>query len=245
MRKLPKIEDITHRSSREELLDTENYSIEEIDVIYENINKINWWLGGDKPTLKALRQKVNSINKEEIFIVDVGSGGGGMCRRVSELMTSLNKKHRILGLDINDASLKIAKERSSSFPFVQYEKIDIFKKEFRSLKPDIVLSTLTFHHLKNEEILSFLNNCFAENSPTLIVNDLHRSKIAFQLFKLLGYVISFHYVNRVDGLISILRAFKRYDLIKLDKQIKTTYKDIYSSLKWRFAFRWLWIIERK
>ncbi len=243
--RLPKIEDINVRSSQEELLDLEEHSLDQIDIIYDNMNKINRWLGGDKPTISALKRKVKSIDKDEILIIDVGSGGGGMCRNASDLLMRMKRKHRVVGLDINDDSLKIARNNSTDYKHVSFEKIDIFSEQFTELKPDIILSTLTFHHLKNEEIIQLLNNCFKKHNPILIVNDLHRSRFAFHLFKLLGFVISFHYVNRVDGLISILRAFKRRDLEKLDKQIKTTFKGIESSIKWRFAFRWLWIIENK
>ena len=237
MRKPPIIKDISKRSKELEILDEENdFSSGEIDAIYENINQINKWLGGDKPTLNAIKRYIKKSKKEELFIIDIGSGGGGMCRNVSDLLTKLNVKHKIIGLDINDMSLDNARQRSKAYESVSFEKIDIFSKEFITLKPDIILSTLTFHHFSDEEIVKFLCNCFVENKPFVIINDLHRSKYAFYLFTLLTNVIRFNYINKVHGLISILRSFKRRDLERFDKKIKTTYIGLKSSIKWRFAF---------
>ena len=46
-------------------------------------------------------------------------------------------------------------------------------------------------------------------------------------------------MTREDGLTSILKAFKRKDLERFSNKIK--YK---STLTWRWAFRYLWIIKK-
>jgi hypothetical protein len=47
-------------------------------------------------------------------------------------------------------------------------------------------------------------------------------------------------MSRQDGLISILRGFKKNELIKYSQQLKfTKYK-----IEWRWAFRYQWIIKK-
>ena len=45
---------------------------------------------------------------------------------------------------------------------------------------------------------------------------------------------------REDGLISVLRAFKRKDLEAISRQIKAKY-----SVQWKWAFRYLWILKKE
>jgi hypothetical protein len=73
----------------------------------------------------------------------------------------------------------------------------------------------------------------------MVVNDLHRHKLAYYLFKIIGLFIKNKMV-REDGLISVLRAFKRKDLEAISRQIKAKY-----SVQWKWAFRYLWILKKE
>ena len=70
------------------------------------------------------------------------------------------------------------------------------------------MCTLFLHHFKNEELISILKTTTEKATIGVVVNDLHRHKLAYYLFKLIGYFIKNKMV-RQDGLTSILRAFKR------------------------------------
>ena len=73
----------------------------------------------------------------------------------------------------------------------------------------------------------------------VVVNDLHRNKLAYYLFS----IISVFFNNRIvrnDGLVSILRAFKRSELENFAKKLK-----IKSDIRWRWAFRFQWIMYTK
>jgi len=242
MPKLPRIQNINARSKEAELLDEKEFSLEEIDEIYENINKINRWLGGDLPTLSAIKKLV--MGKDFVRVIDVGSGGGGMCRNVSALLTRMGVEHNVTGVDINEDSLLIARKRSVDYPNVEFKKVDIFSRQFREMDADIIISTLTFHHLTNQQINELVDNSLCREKVVLIVNDLHRSKLAFYLFRIVSYIFSLHFVNRYDGLISILRSFKRNDLQAFESQALKNNPSVTSRISWKWAFRWLWIINK-
>lgn len=242
MQKLPRIKDISKRSKEPEILDETAFPLEEIDEIYENINKINRWLGGDAPTLNALKKAVKG--RTHVKVIDVGSGGGGMCRNVSDLLAKMKIPHEVIGVDINDDSLAIARERSKDYRNVQFKKVDIFSEEFRNMEADIIISTLTFHHLTNKQIGDVLENCMSHDEIVVIINDLHRSKLAFYLFYIVGAVFSLHFVNRYDGLISILRSFRKPDLKAFENELTHKYPDLKSDISWKWAFRWVWTMNK-
>ena len=73
----------------------------------------------------------------------------------------------------------------------------------------------------------------------IVINDLHRHKLAYYLFKTIGLFIRNKMV-REDGLTSILRAFKREDLQKMSENINAK-----ASIKWKWAFRYQWILTQR
>ena len=82
-----------------------------------------------------------------------------------------------------------------------------------------------------------MNELISKASIGIVVNDLHRSKLAYGLFKLLGLVISNDMIVQ-DGLTSILRAFKRKDLESYSNQLQ-----LKSQISWKWAFRFQWLIR--
>jgi hypothetical protein len=74
----------------------------------------------------------------------------------------------------------------------------------------------------------------------VVVNDLHRSIMAYRLFQLLCFVFNLNEMSRKDGLTSILRGFKKNELINFTKLLNP--KDYV--LTWKWAFRYQWILKK-
>mgnify|MGYP006245122419 FL=1 len=111
-------------------------------------------------------------------------------------------------------------------------------EDFKKQSYDVVLCTLFLHHFKNEELIPFLKTTTNKAKIGVVVNDLHRHKLAYYLFKLIGFFIKNKMVKQ-DGLTSILKAFKRKDLENISKEIK-----VHFSIQWKWAFRYLWILKK-
>jgi hypothetical protein len=96
------------------------------------------------------------------------------------------------------------------------------------------------HHFKDDEIIQLLTVFNANSSIGIVINDLHRSFISYRLFQALCFVFRLNRMSREDGLISILRGFKKGELIRFSKKLKlTNYK-----IQWKWAFRYQWIIKK-
>lgn len=231
-----------YRTDQPEIMDDFNLEGKVLEEALIKIAKINQFLGGNKLTLQGLKvllEKSDTFN--EITIVDIGCGNGDMLRYIANYGIKRNYNFKLIGVDANKFTIKCAENLSKDYKNITYNCIDIFNEQFKKLNYDIVLSTLTLHHFKNEEILKLMG-IFNQNSTIgIVVNDLQRSKIAYQLFRLICFVFRLNKMSKEDGLVSILRGFKKQDFI--DFSNKLNLKKYY--LTWKWAFRYQWIIEKK
>ena len=222
----------------------DNFDLEgkELQDALDKIATINQLLGGNQLTLQGVKKVLKRIDKiKEIRIVDVGCGNGDMLRYIADYGIKNNYNFKLIGIDANAFTINHAQNLSTQYPNIQFETEDIFDKSFSELKYDIVLCTLTLHHFKEKEIL-YLLSLFLNNTTTgIVINDLHRSKIAYRLFQVLCKLFSLNKMSREDGLISILRGFKKIELIAFSKHLNLTEY----ILNWKWAFRFQWIIFKK
>jgi 2-polyprenyl-3-methyl-5-hydroxy-6-metoxy-1,4-benzoquinol methylase len=207
----------------------------------DKIAQINQLLGGNLLTLQGVQSLIRNISKSnEIRIVDVGCGNGDMLRTLADFGLKNNLKFQLIGIDANDFTINHARKLSEKYSNIAYQCEDIFDKAFGELKYDIILCTLTLHHFKDNEIIYLLNIFNTNSNIGIVINDLQRSAVAYRLFQALCFVFGLNDMSREDGLISILRGFKKEELIIFSKKLKfSNYK-----IQWKWAFRYQWIISK-
>lgn len=231
--------DTSSRSSAAEMMD--DFTIEG-SVLRDTLDKletINRLLGGNSVTLKGLKKiLLKSSKTKTITIVDLGCGHGDILRDVAKFGRKNSYKFKLIGIDANNAAIDYAKALSKDYPELSFETIDVFSEDFKKQTYDVVLCTLFLHHFKNNEIIPFLKSTVQKASIGVIVNDLHRHKLAYYLFKMIGLFIKNKMV-REDGLTSVLRAFKRNELETI-----LTKTGVNFSIQWKWAFRYLWVLKK-
>lgn len=236
--------DTSRRTDEEEVMDDFSLEGDSFGKVLDSIAKINHWLGGNRITKVAVSKVLaESDNSETIHIVDAGCGNGDMCRQLANLARKMNKSVEILGIDANPFTIKYATEQSTEYPEIKYSSLDIFSKEFTDLRKDILVSTLTLHHFKDDQIVNWISTNLNDKN-ICVVNDLERSAIAYKLFQGLCFITRMDEMNRKDGLVSILRGFKKKDLIKYSEMIGANVGKISSNIRWKWAFRFLWTIKK-
>ena len=158
------------------------------------------------------------------------------------MLQNLEKKNKyifkLVGIDANIAAIDYARELSKNNPEICFKSIDILSEDFKLESYDVVLCTLFLHHFKNKELISFLRTTIQKATIGIVVNDLHRHRLAYYLFKLIGIFVK-NKTFKKDGLTSVLRAFKRKDLEFISSQIK-----VHFSIQWKWPFRYLWIMRK-
>ena len=232
--------DTSKRSSETEIMD--DFTLEG-EMFRDTLNKletINRLLGGNIVTINGIKKVLkNHPNEKSITIIDLGCGHGDILRDVAKFGRKKGYTFKLIGIDANPDAIEYANELSQEYPELTFEAIDIFSDDFKKLEYDIVLCTLFLHHFKDDELISFLKPTVENANIGAVVNDLHRHKLAYFLFKIIGVFIKNKMV-REDGLTSILRAFKRKDLENISEKIKVQF-----SIQWKWAFRYQWILQNK
>ena len=230
--------DTTFRTDEREIMDDFTLEGKALRTNLDILASINKWLGGNQVSLDGIQKLIKDLPKDkELVIVDLGCGNGDMLRRVSKLGKKLGYQFKLIGIDANKDSIQYATLLSLSYSNITYVQMNIFSEEFKALKYDIALSTLFLHHLNDQEILDKLSLLKEQARLGIVVNDLHRNKLAYFLFSIISFFIN-NKIIRNDGLISIRRGFKKGELEYFANQLQ-----IKSDINWKWAFRYQWIMK--
>lgn len=229
-----------YRSTEDEIMDNFSMEGEMLRKALDNIASINQQLGGNQATILGIDTLLKTEPKHAVItIVDLGCGSGDMLRAVADYGRKNNFTFKLIGIDANEYTVNYACTLSENYPEINYLKMDILGDEFSGITFDIVITTLFLHHFTNQQIEEMLIPIVNKVRIGIVVNDLHRSSIAYYLFRGLCFFIKNPMVKK-DGAISVLRGFKKNELINISKKLK----DSVSTINWKWAFRYQWIIKK-
>ncbi|RZK81964.1 MAG: methyltransferase domain-containing protein [Pedobacter sp.] len=228
-----------YRSNDHEIMDDFSLDGDLLRDALDKIASINRFLGGNKVTIEGLERL---IRKKEITatitILDVGCGNGDMLRALADYATATGRKFRLIGLDANPNTIAHAQNLTKSYSNISFICDDIFNELKQERYYDVILCTLTLHHFKDDEILGLVNGFRKQAIMGIVINDLHRSRLAYYLFIGVCFIFRLNSMSKQDGLVSILRGFKMDDIMHYADRL-----DIDTHfLSWKWAFRYQWVI---
>lgn len=211
-------------------------------VLHDALNKlafINRWLGGNRVTIDGLKILLKNQSKDQpLVIIDLGCGGGDILMDIANFGKKKGYNFQLIGIDANNNTLEYAAKLSSGFENIEFRYVDVFSDEFNGLEYDIAITTLFLHHFEDSQLLRLMEHLLKTAKLGIVVNDLHRHRLAYYLFKLISVPIQNKMIVK-DGLTSVLRGFKRKELEKISQQLNARFQ-----LKWKWAFRYQWILKR-
>jgi SAM-dependent methyltransferase len=232
--------DTTYRIDSAEIMDDFSMEGEELRDALDKIAGINRFLGGNSVTIDGVEKLLHHLPKEtEITIVDLGCGNGDMLRILADHAAENGHLFRLVGIDANSFTVNYARQLSAEYSNISYRCADIFKESTDDIRIDIALATLTLHHFKDDEILALIKRLEKEARIGIVINDLHRSRTAYRLFKAICFIFGLNRMSREDGLVSILRGFKKRELQRFSEILHLKNYTI----RWKWAFRYQWIIS--
>lgn len=229
-----------YRSTEQEIMDDLSMEGDVLRKTLDQIAAINRRLGGNKATVNGLHTLLQSKSGTPLIrIIDLGCGSGDMLRAVADYGRK-NKLHvQLTGIDANACTIEYARKLSTAYSEISYIQMNVFDVCRSGLEFDVALATLFLHHFTDGEIEQLLQDLVSRVTTGIVINDLHRSRAAYYLFKLISIFIPNPMVKN-DGAISVLRGFKKNELVTFSKKTGQTNHDI----SWKWAFRYQWIIKK-
>ncbi len=218
--------DFSRRSTESELMDEDGIPLAEFRHCLKSLEVINVLTLAYRPTLRWLRREVAKAGQTPVHILDAGSGGGDMLRRIARIDGHLN----LTGVDLNPLSARVAAELPS--PRVSYETADIFKFEPK-LPADYVVCSLFTHHLDDDMLVEFLRWCDRRAARGWFINDLHRHWLPYYFIKWATALFSRNRLIRHDAAVSVARAFTIADWRRLLERAGIAG----ARIQWVFPFR--------
>ena len=227
--------DFRERSTEMEIMDDLCYTGPLMDRTLYELEIINKWLGGNDVTLRGIMKMVINHDPETtICIADLGCGRGDILRLIHLWAKKENRKVRLLGIDANPYIVEAARTNLRQYPEIELLTMNVFSTAFQSMKFDVVVGTLFYHHFTDEQLSGFFQQLKDQVRIGYIINDIHRHVIAFYSIRLLTKYFSRSSMVKFDAPLSVLRAFKKRELVEI---LKNAGAGIFT-IQWKWAFRW-------
>jgi len=165
-------------------------SFEDFRGCLRSLEQINRWLLGYRPTLAWLKRLPPALRdpalpnlalRDPVHIVDVGSGGGDLLRQIAGWARRRGIAVQLTGIDSNPYAARVAAESTPKELGIEWVTGNALV--YRREKPvGVVVSSLTAHHLEDEEIVALLRWMEATAQVGWFTNDLERSERSCRMF---------------------------------------------------------------
>lgn len=230
--------DFSVRSATAELMDAPDIPTAELYRTLDELTVINTTLGGYRPSLLGIRQLLPR-QARQLRLLDVGTGGGDLPRKLLAWATRRGIDARVLGVDLLPSAIDYAREKSAGSTQLEFESVDVHDLDDGD-RFDIAHTALTLHHFDNEHAPTLLAKMYALSRWGIIVNDLHRHPVAYCSIRTLTTLLSRSRLIKNDAPLSVLRAFRKHELMALVEAAGLPLPEI----SWHWAFRWLVVIRK-
>jgi ubiquinone/menaquinone biosynthesis C-methylase UbiE len=227
--------DLTERSYKKELLDTDNIPFADIKQNMKELNTVNTLLGGHAISIKGIQKILNNYTAQKpVVICEIGCGGGDNLHAIEKWCSKKNIEVNFIGIDIKQECIDFAQQQ---YPLLQckWTVSDYKKITFTNNRPDIIFSSLFCHHFYHEELITMLQWMRLNSLKGFFINDLHRHWLAYYSIQFITRFFSRSYLVKNDAPLSVARGFLQTEWKKIftDAGIKNY------SVKWKWAFRHL------
>lgn len=205
------------RADRLELLDAPRHDPDELRAALGAVARVNRWFGGTAAVRSHLRELRD--RKEDLSILDVGTGDGQMLLELVRWGQARGGEWRGIGLDLHAQVARIAARNLETISGLGIVRGDALALPFADDAFDVVLSTLTLHHLEHSRAVKAVAEMARVARRRLLVNDLHRHPVNYALAALLSWTLwRGDRLTRHDGPVSVLRSFTPGELREVGRE---------------------------
>lgn len=167
---------------------------------YRELALINRYLGG----IRAIKRFLPRIRGG--MLLDVAAGASD----VGDVLVR-DGGWKVVGVDLNSGGLGMA---TRSLVVAG----DAFSLPFLDDSFDVVTASLFFHHLSDDDCVRVFRSMYRVARQRVIVNDLHRTRVAWMSIVTLTRLFSRSPMVQNDGPLSVRRAFRPTDLAAIARR---------------------------
>lgn len=232
------------RCSQKELLDEPDIPDRDLERNLVELDLINRYLGGHKITIGGVRRLVGALSADKInpgrplHICEIGCGGGDNLQVIDRWAKRRGIPLLITGVDMKETCTRFAQKKQWHHPTRWIT--DDYRNAAFDTPPDILFSSLFCHHFSDRELPVMLRWMHEHASLGFFINDLHRHPLAYYSIRWITAAWSRSYLVRNDAPLSVRRGFVKQDWKKFIAQSGIPG----SSIRWKWAFRWLVLVSR-
>lgn len=232
------------RSNKQELMDDLSLSSAALAQNLRELEFVNLWLGGKSTLISALNKILmppSKLKSQTIRIADLGCGGGDLLITIQQWAKAKHLRVELFGFDANPFVIQYAVNHSQAQSKARFVTANILSDQFKSQDFDIVCLNTFCHHFCDADLIRLLRQLKNQTSTAIVINDLHRHWLAYFSIKWISRFLHFSYLAQHDGPLSVLRAFRKKEIMDL---INKAHFDRYR-ICWRWAFRWEVILWKR
>ena len=229
--------DLSTRSEAAELMDDRSIGGAELADALSQLRVINYLLGGNQPTIEGVERLWRAAGQPiALHIVDIGAGSGEVSQQLLAWADRRRVKLKITLSDIHPDTCAVAAAYHKSEPRITVQQGDVFELAAESC--DIVTASLFTHHFPTAQLPELFSAMARAARLGIVINDLHRHRLAWLLIALATRLFSGNRMMRPDAPLSVRRGFRRTEL----ERLRSVPELARLRCRWRPFFRYLVII---
>ena len=195
-----------------EMMDRSQQVSKELQTDLENLEKLNRYFGSHLLVRYFLRRWLRRGTL--VRLLDLCTGFGDIPRFIVDWCRHNAIPIEITAVDLQQATLELAKERSGSYPEITYVAGNVL--DFEPSSPvDFVFCSLALHHFSDEEAGILIRQTGLMTRGNILFSDLERTDLGMIGVYVLTALVFREPMTRFDGRLSMHRAFSFEEMRRL------------------------------
>jgi len=198
-----------------------------------DVARANALFGGTHAVLAELARALDRFPARSATLLDVGTGLGDIPRRAVALAARRGIALRAAGVELAESLARTASGEGFAVACADARRLP-----FADASVDFVTCSQLLHHFEDADARVLLRELQRVARRRVIVSELRRSWMAAAGIWLASFPLRFHPVSRHDGVVSVMRGFRREELRALVRDAVARDAEVHDRLGFRTTATW-------